>query len=78
MKKATNREILRKQLELLAKESPKCMPHELAEYSESMVEIYRELSKAHPFGITIIQCILVNLSFSLFKKLVNFFRRHGR
>ena len=39
----TEKEILRQQLELLAKESQNCIPGELALITNSMVEIYDRL-----------------------------------
>lgn len=40
---AQDRELLHKQLELLAEQSKGCLPHELAELSEQMVAIYSAL-----------------------------------
>lgn len=40
---AQERELLHKQLELLAEQSKGCLPHELAELSEQMVAIYSVL-----------------------------------
>ena len=73
-----NREILRKQLELLAKESKRCMPTEFADLSNSAAEIYEKLSNPHPFGIAIFLGVLINFSFGFFKKFINLFRGHGR
>lgn len=40
---AEERELLHKQLKLLAEQSVGCLPHDLAELSEQMVAIYRVL-----------------------------------
>lgn len=74
----TEREILRKHLELLAKDYEKVMPDEISDYSKAISETYKALVYTHPFVILMIGCVLVYGLFGFLKELVSFFRGHGR
>lgn len=74
-RQSTEREILREQYMLLAKDSQKCMPQELDDHSDSMVRIYKELSKPHPLGVAVVPCILVYLSLGFLVNYVKYRRQ---
>lgn len=72
------REILRKQLEILSKDSERAMPDEISDHSKAMSEIYKALAYTHPIIVFVIGCILVYGLFGFFEEFINFFRGHGR
>ena len=72
------REILRNQLELLAKDSEKAMPDEISCHAEAMTKIYKALAFTHPVIISVIGCVFIYGLFGFFKEFINFFRCHGR
>ena len=68
VEKAHNREILRKQMEMLAEDSTEQSGHQLAETSMAMVEIYKWLPHPFPMIFLIIFFHFVICFFIKFKK----------
>ena len=73
---ATRREILRKQMELLAEASFSTSESRLAEFSNSMVRVNRELRK--PFSTIFLIIVLLDFTISFFVLIKNFSRSRGR
>lgn len=74
VEEATNKEILRKQLEMLAERSVECTTENLIKISEMMGSLYKSLEM--PFCVKICVCIIIFGHFGLhiIKKLNELFR----
>lgn len=65
---ATEREILRRQMELLAEDST--LPGHVSENTHAMMELYRTMSKP---GILLITCVLLYFAVSILVGIKKFF-----
>ena len=71
VEKATNREILRKQLEMLAEDSVSLSGERLIRNSLAMDQLYKSL--VHPFSL-LFGIVVAHLCFSFFVKIHKLFR----
>ena len=70
------KELLRKQMELLAEQSKSAIDDELVRLSTAMCETYRELKCPIPMSIAFFSAVSLNLLISILVLVEKFFRCH--